>query len=206
MTEQDWQVLEREAIMKHPNVSMTLEQVRLPDGQIIRDWPMVRTRDYVNVLVFNPAGQALILEGYKHGMGSRTWQVPSTLLEDGDDPLLAAQDALYRTVACDSNDWRYLGSFVVDPHQYVGMGHFFLACDAAPIAGAHPQQQRDGLTVHWVPPGVLRQALWDGRIGAASYAITIALGMLALHDRAIPRALAHITAHERRSLTGYEYS
>jgi ADP-ribose pyrophosphatase len=156
-----------------------MQRVQLPDGRVIDDWPIVGTRDYVNVVVLNAAGQVMILEGYKHGLGRSSWQVPGGYLELGEAPLTAAQRELMEETGFESNDWRSLGSFVVDANRGVGVGHFFLAEGARQVA-ASTHDDLEGFEVKWVDLAEVKQALMDGRVGISSYAANLALALLTL--------------------------
>jgi ADP-ribose pyrophosphatase len=179
MAEERWEVLSSEQILEHPFLTVEMERVRLPDGRVIEDWPIVHTRDYVNVVVLNDAGQAMILEGYKHGLGRSSWQVPGGYLKRGEEPLAAAQRELMEEIGYESDDWRSLGSFVIDANRGVGVGHFFLATGAMQVA-ASTHDDLEGFEVKWVDLAEVKQALMDGRVGIISYAANLALALLTL--------------------------
>ena len=200
MTEKKWQVLERQPVVTHPAMTLTMEQIRLPDGQVINDWPMVKGNDYVNILVFDAAGLAMVLDTYRHGVGRSSWQILAAEINEGESPLEVAQKALDR-VGMRAEDWRYLNTLVIDKDQHVGTHHFFLVLNARRVLQTAQLDENR----RWIPLNELRRALWDGRIGASSDALAISLGLLALESKAVPEAVAHITAHQRRIRQGNEY-
>jgi ADP-ribose pyrophosphatase len=153
--------------------------VRVSDDLTIPDWPIVRTLDYVNVMVVNEDGQLMVLEGYKHGLGRSSWQVVGGYLEPGEEAMAAAQRELLEETGYHSDSWSHLGTFVVDANRYVGQGHFFLARHARCIADPD-HDDLETFTVDWVSPAEMLAALFDGRVGVMGYAINIALGLLAL--------------------------
>lgn len=179
MTEERWQVLEENPILEHPYVNVVFQKIKLPDGQIIPDWPIIETRDYVNAMVIDRSGKAMILEGYKHGHGSSNWQVLGGYLEPGEDPFEAVKRELLEETGFSSAEWRHLGSFTVDANRRVGTGHFFLAQGVQKVAEPD-YDDLEQFVIRWVSLAELRQALSDGRVAIASYAINIALGLLAL--------------------------
>lgn len=179
LSDEQWDVLKRESVVNTPFLKVVMEQVRLPDGRIIADWPIVDARDYVNAMVVNEAGEALIIEGYKHGLGRSNWQVLGGYLEKGEEPLAAVQRELREETGYESDQWQQLGSFVVDANRRVGVGHFFLARAARP-AGEAQYDDLEQITLRWVSLAELREALADGRVAVISYAINIALGLLAM--------------------------
>lgn len=185
MTEEKWTIRSTQNIVEHPYVSVSFQEIELPDGRVIDDWPIIRTKNYVNAFVLDQFGRAMLLEGYKHGLGRSNWQVLGGYLEEGEDPLQAARRELIEETGYQSDEWQYLGSYVVDANRYVGTGHFFLAKNARQVA----QPDHDDLerfVVRWVSPDDFREALFDGRVGIISYAVNISLALLALQESANP--------------------
>ena len=142
MPDEKWSVSEERIIINHPFLNVSYQNLLLPDGRQIQDWPFVRAKDYVNALVLNPEGKCLILEGYKHGLGRASWQVLGGYLEIGEDPLTAVRRELLEETGYQSNEWQSLGSYVVDANRYVGTGHFFLAFNARKVAEADHEISR----------------------------------------------------------------
>jgi ADP-ribose pyrophosphatase len=174
-----WDVLDTNMVLEHPFVTVAMETVRLPDGQTIPDWPKIYTNDYVNALILNEANEALVLEGYKHGNGRITWQIMGGYIEPAEDPLTAVQRELLEETGYQTEDWTYLGSYIVDPNRHVGVGHFFCA-QKVRLTAEPCHSDLEDFAVKWVPLKELRYALLDGRIAAISHAITVSLALLTI--------------------------
>jgi ADP-ribose pyrophosphatase len=181
LSDEQWDVLNRETVLETPFLKVEMQQVRLPDGRIIDEWPIVDTGDYVNALILNEAGEAMIIEGYKHGLGRSNWQILGGYLEKGEEPLAAVQRELREETGYESDQWQHLGSFVVDANRRIGVGHFFLARQAR-SAGEANHDDLEQFTICWVSLAELREAVGDGRVAVVSYAVNIALGLLAIGD------------------------
>jgi len=197
MPGENWKVLDSELVMDHPHVEVAMETISLPDGRVISDWPIVNAHDYVNAVVFDKTGRALILEGYKHGARRSTWQVVGGYLQAGEDPLATAQRELLQGAGYESDDWRYLGSFVTEANRHVGVGHFFLCLNVRQVATPHPHEL-EPFSLRWVSRQELNYALMDGRINIINYAMAISLGLMALHKLNQNQALAFIAAHRKK--------
>lgn len=176
-----WETLSSELAIEHPFLRVTMDTVRLPNGEVIDDWPTVHAGDYVNVLVVNSDGQGLVLEGYKHGIQRCTWQTVGGLIEDGEDPFSAVQRELLEETGLECRQWRHLSSFVVDANRHVGTGHFFLGY--GPIQVKEPDSgDLEPYELKWISAQQLRHGLWDGRFGGMSYGINVALALIALNN------------------------
>jgi ADP-ribose pyrophosphatase len=181
MIEENWTVESEQKVLEHPFIQVSMQKVRLPGGQVIEDWPIVYTRDYVNALIINTAGKAMVLEGYKHGPGRSSWQMLGGYLEEGEEPLAAVKRELLEETGYQSDEWQHLGSYVVDANRFVGIGHFFLALNARWIANPDHDDLEE-FVIRWVPLGALKQALFDSRVAILSSAINISLGLLTLPE------------------------
>lgn len=179
MLEEKWNILSQKQILTHPYVQVFYQEVELPGGRTIPDWPIIRAKDYVNAFVLNPLGMVMILEGYKHGLGQSSWQVLGGYLEAGEDPLKAVKRELLEETGYQSDEWLALGSHVVDANRFVGRGHFFLARNARQISEPD-YHDLEKISIRWETPQEVRRALFDGRVAILSYAINIALGLLAI--------------------------
>jgi len=197
MSGEKWEILESELVIEHPHVEVAMETVSLPDGRVINDWAIVNAHDYVNAVVFDDMGRALILEGYKHGARRSTWQVIGGYLQAGEDPLAAVQRELLAGAGLESDEWRYLGSFVTEAHRHVGIGHFFLCMNVRQVS-APLLDDLGPCSLRWVSLQELRYALMDGRINIINYAMAISLGMMALQKLSQNRALSYIAAHRNK--------
>ncbi len=192
MPDDSWTVLAREQVLKHPQLEVLMEQISLPDGQIIRDWPIVDAQHYCNAVVVNEAGEILIHEGYRHGARRHSWQMVGAYLQAAEaDPFSAIQRAL-REVGYVSSSWRYLGGFVVDGDQHVGVAHFFLALGARPASDAPhllltPEWR-------WVSRSELQSALVDGRVNLLNYATNLTLAFIALERLARQQEIDQLLA------------
>jgi len=182
MPDEKWTVLKQELAFNDPYVTVTMQEVRLPDGRIIADWPYVHTRDYVNALVLDQEGRVMVLEGYKHGLGRSSWQVVGGYLEPDEEPLRAIQRELMEETGYHAEEWSELGSYVVDANRHVGVGTFYLATNARQIAEPDHDDLEE-FDIRWVPLTELKKALFDGRVGILSYATNIAVGLAALDSK-----------------------
>lgn len=179
MQQGEWQILGSTPLLTYPQLRVALEQVSKPDGQVV-EWPIVETGDYVNAVVFNPEGEVLILEGYKHGVRRQSWQVINAYLEPGSSPVTTVEEALQKKAGYESKEWHYLGSFVVDANCRVGTGHFFVAFDALPVDVERDLGVNGECRARWVAPEELQYALVDGRINVVTSAVNVMLAFLML--------------------------
>jgi ADP-ribose pyrophosphatase len=182
--QEKWQTAARQTVLDHAYVTVYMDEVILPDGRRIPDWPIIHTKDYVNLMVINQAGEVMVLEGYKHGIGRSSWQVVGGYLEPGEEPVAAAQRELLEETGYQSDDWTFLGSFIIDANRRTGQGTFFLAQNARLIAPPD-HDDLEAFSVRWVTVDEVRAALSDGRVQGLSYATNLALGLCRINFSAV---------------------
>ncbi|MBK8904624.1 MAG: hypothetical protein IPM53_25825 [Anaerolineaceae bacterium] len=129
--------------------------------------------DYVNALVLNTLGEALVFEVAKPNSGVY-WQLLDRYLQPEEDPFTAVQQTLQQATGFQACQWAYLGSHAIEASRLFGVGFLFCARQAYQVA----EPVLAGATVKWVSLVDLRYALLDGRISIMSHALTVSLSLL----------------------------
>ncbi|MEO8288939.1 MAG: NUDIX hydrolase [Chloroflexota bacterium] len=176
MSEEKWDVVSNRVVLEHPFLTVTMEAVRLPSGQVIEEWPIVSARDYVMVVAENEAGEILILEAYKHGPDRTSWMLVGGYLEPGEQPQAAARRELLEEAGYASDQWQPLGTFVVDGNRRMSTAHLFLA-RRAHAAEKLESDDIEQVTPRWILTEEAASALYDGRIAIMSSAVALALAL-----------------------------
>jgi ADP-ribose pyrophosphatase len=171
-----WQILASKVIMHDPFLTVEMQQLRLPDGTVIDNWAIIDAHDYAMIVAENEAGDILILDGYRHGLGRSSWQVVGGHIEHNEEPLATAQRELLEEAGYASNNWTNLGSFIVDANRKVSQAHFFLARHAYPSTKLISDDLEQS-EIKWVTPAEAKQALIDGRVAISSSALALALAL-----------------------------
>ena len=123
-----WKIKARKTILDNtPWLTVEHHTVELPDGQVITEWPWVKTPDYVNVVAVTDAGKFLCFRQVKYGIEGVTLAIVGGYINEGEEPLAAAQRELLEETGYESPDWLSLGSYLVDPNRGIATGHLFLA-------------------------------------------------------------------------------
>ncbi len=129
-----WQCQARQKVLDHSTfLSVENHTVQLPSGEIISDWPIVITPDYVDVLVQDLAGKFIVFHQYKYAVGGQTMAPIGGYLAPGEDPLVGAKRELLEETGYISDQWVKLGEYLVDANRGVGTAHLYLALSARQV-------------------------------------------------------------------------
>ncbi len=172
-----WQTLSKQTLLS-PNKFLTVEQhaVRLPDGQVIPDWPWVIVPNAVIVLVQLVEGTFLCFRQTKYAVEGITLAPVGGMLEPGEEPLDAAKRELREELGCQARRWVSLGSYVLEPNRGVGASHLFLALEAVQVAGPASDDLEDQERVR-LTRGELEAALWAGEFKVLPWAAAVSLAL-----------------------------
>jgi len=120
-----------------PFLKVEAHTVKLPDGQIINQWPWIVSPDFVNMVVITEDDQYLCFRQTKYSVRGMTLAPVGGYIDPGEEPLAAAKRELLEETGYEAPHWESLGGFAVDGNRGNGTAHFFLA------RGAHKVSERD---------------------------------------------------------------
>ena len=125
---QQWKTRNKELVLdERPWLTVERHTVELPSGQVIPNWQWVTTPDYINVVAVTEDNKFICFNQVKYGLIGDTLAIVGGYLNEGEEPLKAAQRELREETGYESSDWQALGHYRVDPNRGMAIGHFFLA-------------------------------------------------------------------------------
>ena len=172
-----WKTKTRRTVLDEPPW-LTVEQhtVELPDGRLLPNWQWIITPDYINVVAVTEDGHFLCFRQVKYGIEGTTLAIVGGYIEEGEEPLAAAQRELLEETGYESSDWLSLGSYLVDPNRGIATGHLFLARQARsvapPVADDLEEQELLFLTREEI-----ESAMERGEVKIMAWAATIAFAL-----------------------------
>lgn len=174
---QPWVTLSsRELLALPPRLRVSVEKVRLPDGRIVDDFYQIELPEYVIVFAQTPEGSVVMERHYKHGVRHIILALPTGYLEPDEKPLEGAKRELVEETGFEADDWRSLGSYVVNGNQGCGKAHIFLAHGARRTQCIHNDDLEETVVLLMTPEEVV-QAVMNGDVATLASVATIALAL-----------------------------
>lgn len=175
---QAWKTLSRQKLLDY-NKFLSVEEhtIKLPDDQVIADWPWVITPEYINVAAVTEAGEFLCFRQTKYAVEGVTLAPVGGYLEPGEEPLVTAQRELLEETGYEAPQWHNLGSYAVDGNRGAGKAHLFLACEARQVTlpAADDLEEQILLTLSRAE---LEQALIAGEFKVLAWPALLGLALL----------------------------
>ena len=149
-------------------VSVVIDTVTLPTGVTYEYTRLEPAGIGVGVVGMNDAGEILLEREYRHGVHEVIWQIPGGLADAGEELQTAGLRELreehgYAPAAVPEQTGRYLGVVWDNPAMGIGQSHIYLARNLEQVAGFH-RDEGEFVTLHWVTPAWLKQAVRSGEI------------------------------------------
>ncbi len=173
----DWELLEsREVFSAPPWIKVLRERVRLPGGRIVDDYHRIVLADCVIVYAQTDDGRVVVERQYKHGAQGVGLSLPAGAIDEGEDPLLAAQRELLEETGYEARTWKFVGRYAVNGNYGCGFAHMFLATGARLVA-TPDSGDLEHIEVELIDRKHLRQSVENGEIHLLGAVTGILLGL-----------------------------
>lgn len=158
-----WKIRESKYIIQRPWLTARCDSVELPDGRFIPEYYVLEYPNWVNVIAITKAGQFVMEKQYRHGLGVECVEIPCGVMEEGEEPLVAAQRELLEETGYGNGEWSLLMTTSPNPGAMNNMTFCFLALGVEKIAEQALDDTED-LTVSLMNEEEVRALLESNRI------------------------------------------
>lgn len=121
-----WQTLGVREVYRNPWMTVTEHAVIRPDGTR-GIYGIVDPGDNAAIVALDDEGRVLLAGEYAYTMQRYEWKIPSGKVEEGEEPLPAAQRELAEETGITAREWSPLGAYYLSVGISTQTSHIFLA-------------------------------------------------------------------------------
>lgn len=172
-----WEILkEAEVFAAPPWIKLSVQEVSLPDGRIIDDYYRIDLVEYVAIVLQVANGNVMMMRQYRQGLGRVSLVLPGGGIEQGEEPLAAAQRELLEETGYIALDWQSLGCFAVSANYGCGKAHIFAASNAQQVAEPNSGDLEETEFI-LMPPAEIIKAVQQGEVAVLGAVAALALAL-----------------------------
>jgi 8-oxo-dGTP pyrophosphatase MutT (NUDIX family) len=175
-----WREIKRERLLDCRIFTVERSVVESPVDGRSHDYFLVESRDWVQIIPLTPAREVVMVRQYRHGPADFVLEIPGGLVDDGEEPAVAAARECLEETGYRVGRLHALGSLNPNPALHSHRLHAFYAQDAVPVAEIQ-NTGTEQTEVELVPLDRIAEMLRAGRIDHALVAATL---WRFLHDHA----------------------
>ncbi len=172
-----WETISRKTILRFSKF-LTVEShaIKLPDGQIIPDWPWLIIPNAAIVLAVTEDKKFLCFRQTKYAVDGTSLAPVGGMLEPNETSLDAAKRELLEEVGYEAPDWIDLGSYILDPNRGIATMYLFLALNAKQVAKPNSDDLEDQVLL-FLSRNEIKNALKKGEFKILAWSAVVALSL-----------------------------
>jgi ADP-ribose pyrophosphatase len=172
-----WQVLERRMVAdRSPFAMIWDEDLLLPDGSTITNFIRVDIVPFAIVFAQLEDGRVPFVRQYRQAIQRVSLELPAGHIEAGEEPLHCARRELLEEAGAESDDWQFLGRYVLEANRGCGYAHTFLARNARLVAAPNPGDVGD-MALDFLTLDEVRAKLFGGGFDIAPTVMTVSMAL-----------------------------
>jgi ADP-ribose pyrophosphatase len=137
----------------------------------------VRTHDYAAVLAILDDGRIPLVRQYRPALERRSLELPSGLVEDGEEPAAAVLRELLEETGCQAEEVEPLGTFDLDSGRMQTKQWAFFA-PRARIVAPGPSGEEEDIEIVFVRPAELLELVGRGEFRMAGHLAVVAAALV----------------------------
>lgn len=138
-----WKVLESRYVWQRPWFALRIDRVQTSRGAVLDEYPVIEARDWACVIAVTEDKQLVLVRQYRHGVAEQTLEFPAGGVDEGEEPLAAAQRELLEETGFAADSWHHLRSVSPEPTRRSHQAHFFLALAARRVSAQRLEPSED---------------------------------------------------------------
>jgi 8-oxo-dGTP pyrophosphatase MutT (NUDIX family) len=163
-----WQVLSKRVVHTSDwGINVELWSVRLPDGTVVRDHPVLdHLRPAVAVIPIGEDNRVLMIDHYRVIPGRRGWELPAGRVDQGETVEEAARRELLEETGYAADEWATLGEY--DPSNGSSNQVLQIRVARALARRSEPTDRNETIALRWFDVQEIRELVRANEIRSPS--------------------------------------
>ena len=178
MADGAWKRLDSEKLLETPYFNLRSDRLQLPDGAVKNPYYVLERPDAAIVFPVTDDGEVVLVRQYRPPLQRMELGLPAGLVEEGEEPEVAARRELAEETGYGGGDWEPLGSLASSPSLKDNWAYLYLARGVREIAPPDPDEH-ESLEIVRAPLEEIFGLIRSGEIVSSS---GVAAAMLALRQ------------------------
>ena len=158
-----WEILSSEYLLESKWINVRKDKVRMPKGVELDDFYILEYPDWINVIAITEEGDFVLERQYRHGTQTVEYEICAGVIEEGEEPMIAAQRELYEETGFGGGEWCLYCVTAPNPAAMTNRNYTFLAKGVKQISSQHLERTED-IDVIVVSREEVKQILKEGKM------------------------------------------
>ena len=158
-----WEILSSEYLLESKWINVRKDKVRMPKGVELDDFYILEYPDWINVIAITEEGDFVLERQYRHGTQTVEYEICAGVIEEGEEPIVAAQRELYEETGFGGGEWSLYCVTAPNPAAMTNRNYTFLAKGVKQISSQHLERTED-IDVIVLSRDEVKQILKEGKM------------------------------------------
>jgi len=132
-----WKTLDSKYIIQRPWATLRVDKLEMPNGNIKEEYYVLEYPTWVNMVAITEDNQIIFVKQYRHGSGKIMVELPAGVVEDNEDPEIAARRELLEETGYAFDDITYICELFANPATSGNITYTYL------LTGGKKVQEQD---------------------------------------------------------------
>ena len=127
MSVQKWETVSSEYLVKKPWATLRVDECKLPDGRIAKEYYVLEYPNWVNVVAITADKKVIMVKQYRHSGGLISIEIPGGVIDGDENPVDAAKRELLEETGYLFQDFELVSTIYPNPATSNNVTYCYLA-------------------------------------------------------------------------------
>lgn len=161
-----WKTIDSKYIIQRPWATLRVDKLEMPNGNIKEEYYVLEYPTWVNMVALTEDNQVIFVKQYRHGAGKIMVELPAGVVENNEDPEIAARRELLEETGYAFDDISYVCELFANPATSGNITYTYLLTGGRKVQEQELDPSED-IEVVLMDLQEAKQFLFDNKIGQA---------------------------------------